>query len=615
MAVSTPAQNEQGTYRWFPKIVPLPEDHGEGEEHEESASAAGYYELPPDVVWIPFIPSQPLYFSKPLSALYNMLINSTSDMDYASRMQAQHVVLDHFLPFYTLLSMFGLIHEDDSTNNKNSRPPSLFLTTLKHPKCLDSNSTKCQDSPLPSWNNDSDDDDDMVQQQFAAFLPMLSLAQGHTPFQSARKDDRDIRHPNNNHMLHHPPDVGAVRYVCARRAVLGFRSLTDHGLKQHGEMASDYQMAHNVGRGLLLYQFRNYIFRNLQIPHKRDDNERLTTTKMTTPYNMLVSVSQSILSERHDFTEQVQLLRNTFPPEQLSVEQVDLSALSSWRDRIVSAAQSHFYLSVMGGGESILPALFLPRGATLILFFNDQQEYVRGKKRTSTRPVMLNWDVWQHLSHVRVHWMPLRTRNNPQDREVLLSLIRNEMAYMKREKDDSLITLASNQELAEWNLRLFQHPKSDPFPPSAVHCVGDNFVRHESFRYRSCEMRNLCADRILENGKESRGTLRFVLVRSEEQAALDERLIEWDHDFAVASTTMTTSVLEGRNVRFVYNETWFPSTAEPAKLVYMLPDDVVWIPYSGEPENIQNPGHLLWDFFLPFFKLLTMFGLEREEFS
>ena len=55
------------------------------------------------------------------------------------------------------------------------------------------------------------------------------------------------------------------------------------------------------------------------------------------------------------------------------------------------------FVTVCGGGA--VSATFLPKGASLFVFFHDEE----GK---NGRPVRLDWDYLNHLGYVRTHWIP-----------------------------------------------------------------------------------------------------------------------------------------------------------------------------------------------------------------
>jgi hypothetical protein len=74
--------------------------------------------------------------------------------------------------------------------------------------------------------------------------------------------------------------------VCARYGVAGIGALTDHGSKQHGELATDYHYAQNTGRGPLFFAFRAYILNNLglatSLPNDATSTAKAKATATTT---------------------------------------------------------------------------------------------------------------------------------------------------------------------------------------------------------------------------------------------------------------------------------------------------------------------------------------------
>ena len=51
--------------------------------------------------------------------------------------------------------------------------------------------------------------------------------------------------------------------MCAPKAAAGIGMLSDHGLKLHGWVKKDYEQTHNIGRGPVMYDFRNHMMRNI----------------------------------------------------------------------------------------------------------------------------------------------------------------------------------------------------------------------------------------------------------------------------------------------------------------------------------------------------------------
>merc|ERR1712087_15798 len=66
--------------------------------------------------------------------------------------------------------------------------------------------------------------------------------------------------------------------------------LTDHGLKEHGWKTKDYEFSHNVGRGGILYQFRNWMLSNLNIDAYKPISK--------VPYKIVFSTDSSRMTMR-----------------------------------------------------------------------------------------------------------------------------------------------------------------------------------------------------------------------------------------------------------------------------------------------------------------------------
>ena len=145
---------------------------------------------------------------------------------------------------------------------------------------------------------------------------------------------------------------------------------------------------------------------------------------------------------------------------------------------------------------------------------------------------------------------------------------------------------------------------------SSVHCVGSNFESKDGMRlawmYRSCRFQHFCFDLDKRD---------FVLFRSKEERALIE-LSRNDTFFEPSSTMTNTSVsLGGINNKWnfvkkgVHRLEWFPEVREGdlTEGYYVLDDDVVWTPFHSLAGF--NPGHLVWDDFLPVYTLLRIFRL------
>ena len=195
---------------WFPEIRTIKADQ-----------SLSYYELPSSVVMIPF-----------------------HSMNGAN---PGHLVWDDFLPIYTLLSMFQL-------KNK-SKELMLMRYVLKG-----GNEEKDSDSrglwASCDWN---DEKKEACEKMYKKFLPLMlgSDHMIHNDLVTTEKFDFKTKKASRNKST----------IVCAQHGLAGIGALTDHGTsKLHGWEDSDYQSTQNHGRGGMIYEFRNFMLKNIGIP-------------------------------------------------------------------------------------------------------------------------------------------------------------------------------------------------------------------------------------------------------------------------------------------------------------------------------------------------------------
>lgn len=145
---------------------------------------------------------------------------------------------------------------------------------------------------------------------------------------------------------------------------------------------------------------------------------------------------------------------------------------------------------------------------------------------------------------------------------------------------------------------------------SNVHCIGDNFGK-DAWKYRSCHFQNFCFD--MQNQS-------FVLFTSPEQMQLEEAMNHADVTNFKPSFGMNTTVsLGGLNQKWTNDGMnkleWFPQLRTLDEIentgYYEFLDDAVLLPFHSMAGF--NPGHLMWDDFLPIFTILTMFNLVEKD--
>ncbi|VEU34039.1 unnamed protein product [Pseudo-nitzschia multistriata] len=240
-----------------------------------------------------------------------------------------HLVWDDFLPMYTLLDMFGLLHtiggDDDETGGANSdkannTPPDLLPIRYILPPgptgdarglwagCdwLDSRAQECH-AMLQKFGTllgtrrsykthgfsqqDTEKTRDGVDASksersntpvlTASKMPKIPITTNRDVELRLRKDydDNDwqqISQRNTNTNGDSPPLSPTQKraLVCARNGLAGFGAISDHGdgSRSHGWEENDYKVSYNQGRGGKLWDFRNFMIRNLYGENNANSN-------------------------------------------------------------------------------------------------------------------------------------------------------------------------------------------------------------------------------------------------------------------------------------------------------------------------------------------------------
>jgi hypothetical protein len=72
-------------------------------------------------------------------------------------------------------------------------------------------------------------------------------------------------------------------------------------------------------------------------------------------------------------------------------------------------------------------ATFLPRGSSLILFYNPQGGLDFQNFKSNLKPARLDWDLLNNAAHIRVHWLPITDMDSAENVELFVALIRHEL--------------------------------------------------------------------------------------------------------------------------------------------------------------------------------------------
>jgi hypothetical protein len=236
-----------------------------------------------------------------------------------------------------------------------------------------------------------------------------------------------------------------VDLVCARTGLAGMGSLTDHGVsKLHGWEENDYKTTHNHGRGALVYDFRNFMLNNLGFPSQHESIHKWRRRNMQAPsessaadaalalppHRIVFSQKSSDIHNRNlEFTQQIAAVQKYIP--HASVEAYIFKDLTL-QEQMQVAVQSSVFITLCGGGA--VTGMFLPRGASVILFY-DARGGAENNHLTGL-PARLDWDLYNAMTHLRVHWLPKNTAKDAVDQMSLVLLIRHELARIDQEAEE-----------------------------------------------------------------------------------------------------------------------------------------------------------------------------------
>jgi len=210
-------------------------------------------------------------------------------------------------------------------------------------------------------------------------------------------------------------DSRRSRYVCAPSGAAGIGQLTDHGLKLHGWESEDYQTTFNTGRGPELLAFRSYLLQNLGLP--------VPSKPVGPPFKVLFSTFSSSTKGRvKGFGKQIELLKKNFTGAELSIKSQRMTRLTL-KEQGRMTSEAAVFVTTTGGGA--VTCTFLPPGATLILFYEATGGLSNNK--LTGQPARLDWDLLNHASHLRVHWLPVETLDDHNDLDFFAQLVRNEL--------------------------------------------------------------------------------------------------------------------------------------------------------------------------------------------
>lgn len=349
-----------------------------------TGEAAHKHLNPNAVAWHPKI------IAKPPEAYY-MLPESTVLVPFVSMggHNKGHMLWDDFFPIYTLLTSFGLLSGEDKFS------PLLLRTVLQTPlygtcDIQKKKTKKCHDN-------------------YRQLLPLLGIDP------ATMSTLQDMRFASTT------TSDTSIRYVCAAHGAAGIGMLNDHGAHDHGWDMGDRgaTIPHTIGRGPLFFQFRQFMVQNLL-------GSSTSIAKAQKPKVVLSIHSSTDLGRDLDFVNAISNLKKNFGAI-ADIQAVEFAQMSLV-EQVVLARSSSIFVTVCGGGA--FTATFLPRGASLILYYDDRggAKFTNNRLVPTNTPARLDWDLWHNAAtHLRVHWLTLQELNTPQGLQSLMQLVKYEL--------------------------------------------------------------------------------------------------------------------------------------------------------------------------------------------
>lgn len=292
-----------------------------------------------------------------------------------------HLIWDDFYPIFSLLRIFGLVPKHNKSN--------LALIRQRIKYDLYANCDIRRNKRIQCKMN------------FERFLPLMGV-------------DPQTFSTSKQYTFH---SVGArqSRYVCAKIGLAGLGMLTDHGNGDHGwnQRTLDH-VPHNLGRSSAFYEFRNFVVGNMMAEESRKPDQP--------PLVVLSQNSSRDWDRRHDFMEQARHLQ-----EKLHHATVELRTLYSMTipEQVELMSRARVLVTAVGGGS--MGANFMPKGATLILYYNPHGGFDFETFRLTNTTARLDWDLLTNAGHLKVHWLPIDNMDAGGGIELLHALIEHEL--------------------------------------------------------------------------------------------------------------------------------------------------------------------------------------------
>jgi hypothetical protein len=204
-------------------------------------------------------------------------------------------------------------------------------------------------------------------------------------------------------------------FICADHSAAGYGWLSDHGFGSHGWVDADMQFPVNYMRGPEMRQSRLFFLRNIGVSD---------VGQLEPPFYILFSTNSSKDVRRCvDFNAQIEVAKSLSTSWNKTTVQVMNFMNYTLTDQLKAISKASIFITAAGGGS--FPAFFLPYGATLIIFGDNNMH--------------LDSDLYNNYGQFQVHWMSLSHMS--EDLTLFSHLLKDEienLVFLHQKKDINL---------------------------------------------------------------------------------------------------------------------------------------------------------------------------------
>ena len=194
----------------------------------------------------------------------------------------------------------------------------------------------------------------------------------------------------------------------------------------HGWEEEDYLFTHNHGRGGLFYDFRQFVLRNMG--YRQDElfwKMRMFEDQKRRHRIVFSQNSSELYNRRMSFNSTMNLLREKFPDDYLRVEGYTFRHYTA-AEQLDIVHDASIFVTLCGGGA--MSGMFLPAGSSVFIIY--AEDGGAKNNRSTKKPALLDWDLFNAMSHLLVHWLPRNTMKSGLDQEFFVELVRHELRLM-----------------------------------------------------------------------------------------------------------------------------------------------------------------------------------------